>query len=202
VEERLAAQRAAARAAMERASAELASIQPARMANSDAKALTRYLGALGLEVGPDRLSDLLVLLAVIMVEVGGGLSLAVGMALSVPVRTPAAAFVVGVQTGKTAQMLALHADIDSRDTSSFKLSGQPASTVRCDLIRLHGDLIRWLQNKGGRVQTSMRRLAHELGRSPAGVHIDIGRLAAADVLTAMPSARGTVLTLATLSGAD
>src|SRR5262245_40753221 len=56
---------------------EFARIQPARVANSDAKALTRYLGALGLEIGPDRLNDLLVLLSVIMVEVGGGLSLAI-----------------------------------------------------------------------------------------------------------------------------
>jgi len=55
--------------AIEKASGEPARIQPARVANSDAKALTRYLGALGLEVGPDRLNDLLVLLAVIMVEV-------------------------------------------------------------------------------------------------------------------------------------
>jgi hypothetical protein len=49
---------------------ELARIQPVRMANSDANALTRYLGALGLEVGPDRLNDLLVLLTAIIVEVG------------------------------------------------------------------------------------------------------------------------------------
>jgi hypothetical protein len=67
------------------------SIQPARMANSDTKALTRYLGAVGLELGPDRLNDLLVLLAVIVVGVGGGLSLAVGMALQQPVRMPTAA---------------------------------------------------------------------------------------------------------------
>jgi hypothetical protein len=32
---------------IERVSGELANIQPARLANSDAKALTRYLGALG-----------------------------------------------------------------------------------------------------------------------------------------------------------
>jgi hypothetical protein len=62
----------------------LASIQPARIANSDAKALARYLGALGLEIGPDQLNDLLVLLAVVMIEAGGGLSLAIGMALSGP----------------------------------------------------------------------------------------------------------------------
>jgi len=108
----------------------------------DAKALTRYLSAVGLEVGPDRLSDLLVLLAAIMVEVGGRLSLAIEMVLSEPVRTPAAALVASVQTALTAQAPALHADIDSRDTSSFKVSGQLTSNVRRDLIRLHGDLIR------------------------------------------------------------
>jgi hypothetical protein len=83
-EQRHAERRDRAQAAVEKASEVLAKIQPARVANSDAKALTRYLGALGLEVGPDRLNDLLVLLAVIMVEVGGGLSLAIGMALSGP----------------------------------------------------------------------------------------------------------------------
>jgi hypothetical protein len=61
------------------------------VANSDAKALTRYLGALGLEVGPDRLNDLPVLLAVLMIESGGGLSLALGLTLSEPARTPPAA---------------------------------------------------------------------------------------------------------------
>jgi hypothetical protein len=62
----------------------LATIKPARIANSDAKALTRYLGAIGVDATPERLNDLLVLLAVVMIEVGGGPSLAVGMALSGP----------------------------------------------------------------------------------------------------------------------
>jgi hypothetical protein len=82
-ERRHAERRDRAQVAIEKASGELARIQLARVANSDAKVLTRYLGALGLEVEPDRLNDWLVLLAVIMVEVGGGLSLAIGMA---PVR--------------------------------------------------------------------------------------------------------------------
>jgi len=69
-------------AKIEREATKLVSTGPAKVANSDAKALARYLGALGLEVGPDRLNDLLVLLAVLMIEAGGGLSLAVGMALS------------------------------------------------------------------------------------------------------------------------
>jgi hypothetical protein len=62
---------------VERAADELAKVQPARIANSDAKALTRYLGALGFEVSPDRLNNLLVLLAVLTIETGGGLSLIV-----------------------------------------------------------------------------------------------------------------------------
>ena len=45
-------------------------------------------------------------------------------------------------------------------------------------------------------QSSFANAARKLGRSPAGVHIEIGRLAAAGILIATPSARGTVLTLA------
>lgn len=37
--------------------------------------------AIGLDFTPDRLNDLLVLLAVLMIEAGGGLSLSMGMAL-------------------------------------------------------------------------------------------------------------------------
>ena len=52
------------------------------MANSDAKALARHLAAIGLDITADRLNDLLVLLAVLMIEAGGGVSLALGIALS------------------------------------------------------------------------------------------------------------------------
>jgi hypothetical protein len=71
------------RGEMERAS-ETLNAAPAKVANSDAKALSRYLAAVGLEMTPDRLNDLLVLLAVLMIEAGGGLSLALGIALSAP----------------------------------------------------------------------------------------------------------------------
>jgi hypothetical protein len=73
--------RAELEAKIDGASAELARMQPAKAANSDAKALTRYLSAIGVDATPERLNDLLVLLAVLMIEAGGGLSLAIGMAL-------------------------------------------------------------------------------------------------------------------------
>ena len=52
---------------MDRASGELASTQPAKVANSDAKALARHLDAAGLHVTPGWLTDLLALLAVLMI---------------------------------------------------------------------------------------------------------------------------------------
>jgi hypothetical protein len=55
---------------MAHAEAELAKIQPAKVANSDAKALARYTAALGFDIGPDRLNDLLVLLAVLGASFG------------------------------------------------------------------------------------------------------------------------------------
>jgi hypothetical protein len=63
-------------AKIDTASAELAKFQPARVANSDAKALQRYLLAVGVDMTPERLNDLLVLLSVLMIEVGGSLALA------------------------------------------------------------------------------------------------------------------------------
>jgi hypothetical protein len=48
---------------IERSASELASV-PAKVANSDAKALARYLVALGVNATPERLNDLLVLLTV------------------------------------------------------------------------------------------------------------------------------------------
>ena len=76
--------RAELEAKIEREAAKLANTGPAKQANSDARTLARYLQALGVNTTPEHLNDLLVLLAVLMIEAGGGLSLALGMALSAP----------------------------------------------------------------------------------------------------------------------
>ncbi len=73
--------RAELEAKIERAAGELANTGPAKLANSDAVALAAYLSALGIETSADRVNKLLVLLAVLVIECGGGLALAVGMAL-------------------------------------------------------------------------------------------------------------------------
>ena len=180
---------------IERATGELAKTGPAKVANSDAKALARYLAAIGLDVTPDRLNDLLVLLAVLMIEAGGGLSLALGMALGAApagrTETPVDAAVSEPERPQTPPMDAL---VDTPAAASVQPS--IASRHQCPPGVHAGDLTAWLRAKGGAAQTSMRRLALELGRSPAGVHVEIGRLAAAGVLTAVAGPRGTVLTLA------
>jgi hypothetical protein len=190
-EQRRTDQRAKAQAAMDKASGELANIQPARIANSDAKALTRYLGALGLEVRPDRLNDLLVLLSVLVIEAGGGLSLAVGMALSGPANEPAMApaSAASMETGHSRTPPA-----NAPDALPDPASGQARHSR--PVVSAHpSELTAWLRLQGGRAETSMRRLANTLGRSPSGVHEELRRLVASGMITAASGPRGTVLAL-------
>src|SRR3954454_6194159 len=67
--------------AQRRATIDLARTGPSKVANSDAVALATYLQALGLSIDADRVNKLLVLLAALVIECGGGLALTVGMAL-------------------------------------------------------------------------------------------------------------------------
>jgi hypothetical protein len=191
-EKRLQETREAAREALQRASAELARSAPAKLANADAVALATFAQAVGLSLDVERVNRLLTLLAVLVIEMGGGLALAVGMALSEAGRGGQRAN-DSVQTPKTAHEPPVNASVDAVDACA-QLSRQARPGVQT--AGLERDIAFWLRAKGGRARTSMRRLASELGRSHAGVHIEVGRLVAAGVLTALPSARGTVLTLA------
>jgi hypothetical protein len=76
-----AVRRAELQTQMERANAVL-SEAPTHVANADARALQRYLGAAGVRVEADRLNDLLTLLAVLVIECAGGLALVIALTLS------------------------------------------------------------------------------------------------------------------------
>ena len=169
---------------IERATNDLKATGPAKVANSDAKALARYLTAIGLDVTPDRLNDLLVLLAVLMIEAGGGLSLAVGMALTGPARgSTAAPASAGTGQPRTPPS-------DAPDTMSVRPEHpRPSSVLR------PSDVAGWLRQHGGRAETSMRRLADALGRSRSGVHDELRRLVASGLITAASGPRGTMLVL-------
>jgi hypothetical protein len=174
--------RAELEAKIERATGELAKTGPAKVANSDAKALARYLAALGLDVTPDRLNDLLILLAVLMIEAGGGLSLALGMALgaapagrsATPASTPTH------QPGQS-----------SRPATSV----QPATPASHPAIR-PATVVEWLAGQGDRALTSRRKLAAALGRRPTALADELRRLAATGAIKVRTSPRGTLLELA------
>jgi hypothetical protein len=196
-EQRLQGQRTASRAAMDKASADLASIQPARIANSDAKALTRYLGALGLEVGPDRLNDLLILLAVVMIEAGGGLALALGMALSGPSGRPVEA---SPDTPASEPVQARTAPTAAPDAPPAKAAANSdvVATGRRTLApvtTLAGEILDRLQVSGGRTE-GVRHLAIQLGRARSTVSDECHRLSAAGHLKMTRGPQGMVLTLA------
>jgi len=157
------------------------------VANSDAKALARYVAASGFEVTPDRLNDLLVLLAVLMIEAGGGLSLVVGMALT------------GLARGSTAAP-ASTASTESGEPRTPPADAPNAASVHpehpCPSSVLRpSDVVGWLRQHGGRAETSMRRLADALGRSRSSVHDELQRLVASGLIAAASGPRGTMIML-------
>ena len=217
-EQRVQEQRTAARAAMDKASGELARIQPGKQANSDAVALSRYLVAVGLHMTPDRLNDLLVLLAVLMIEAGGGLALAVGMALQVPARELCG----GVPKHRASDSRQLVSRLRQRRDGQCTPTVQPsrrrprANTGRrrsLDMasgartcathmagpvgvqLGLAGEILDRLRLSGGRTE-GVRCLAGQLGRARSTVSDECHRLVEAGRLTMTRGRRGTVLALA------
>jgi hypothetical protein len=176
---------------IERVSSELASIQPARIANSDAKALARYLGALGFEVSPDRLNDLLVLLSVVMIEVGGSLALAVGMALEASGRPVPAT--TGKQPSPAGRSEPDAANIVPVVTAISAATVPPTSAPMAALAE--SDIEAFLRAAGGAAE-GFRRLAGKLGRPRSTVADDCHRLAAAGRLVLGRGRRGMTIALA------
>jgi hypothetical protein len=158
-------------AQIERVSAVLAS-GSVRPANTDARALARYLSALGLDATPERLNDLLTLLAVVMIEAGGGLSLALGLALS----------------ERSAERPTEHSRTHAEAPNARPNAQRVMHITQGDRPASVAD---WLAAKGGRATVSMRRLAAELGCSPSSAHGELRRLALAGALSVMPTPRGT-----------
>jgi hypothetical protein len=174
-------------AQIERASAVLAS-GSVRPANTDALALARYLSAIGLEATPARLNDILTLLAVVMVEAGGGLALALGLALT---ERPAE---------RSAEHLAEHRTPAERSrtpaascNAHYRETPNASAIARRSIVR-PASVSAWLATHGGRATVSMRRLAAELGCSPSSAHGELRRLALAGVMSVTPTPRGTQIT--------
>ena len=180
--------RAELEAKIERVAGELASTGPTKQANSDSRTLARYLQAVGVNTTPEHLNDLLVLLAVLMIEAGGGLSLALGMALGGPVQARTEARTAPETNAPNVQA---HALLIERPNTPERTPDHPRPIT----VRPPSSVVEWLAQQGGRAETSRRRLAKALGRSPSGVHDELRRLAASGAITMMAGPRGTLLAL-------
>jgi hypothetical protein len=184
-------------AKIDTASAELAKNQPARVANSDAKALQRYLLAVGVDIAPERLNDLLVLLSVLMIEVGGSLALAIGIALGdAPAGRTAAPVSTQPEQPQTPALNALNspgAAIETLPAPVFKPSVQLRSD-RAPAVQA-ADIVGLVREAGGALRTTTRRLGVQLGRPAASVHGELRRLATAGLISLNADSRGTLITV-------
>jgi hypothetical protein len=188
-------------AAVDKASGQLG-VSPTKVANSDAKALARFMTAVGFDVGPERLNDLLVLLAVLMVECGGGLSLAIGMALSTPAATRPAMSADAV-AGQPDQPTA---SIPKPTTLPAMLADRPATVADIrpaggraqwsDAVHPDSEaVVAWLRAAGGRT-VGIRPLADALGWPRTTLTERLQRLAGQGLVRLAPGRRGTVVELA------
>jgi hypothetical protein len=166
---------------MDAAQAELERVAAPRQANSDAAALAGYFAALGLNVQTDAVNRLLVLLAVLVIECGGGLALAVGMSLSEHRAQ-------GVREQVFAEQPVLRSPPLRMNTSNTNRAVRHRSRSR----KAVGErLLEVLRERGGPMQTSIRRLAHHLGTSPTTLHTAAGELMAAGVVSVIGGRQGS-----------
>ena len=193
-------------ATMADASRDLAKLGKPKVANTDAAAISAYLAVAGVTVSVDALNRWLALLAVALVEFGGGLSFAVSSVLkgagtgvqSAPIETvPSEHAKLGVSTGvqiivadnekEANEIRALHGVQDVSNLGVQKLDVPDAYS---------GRLISLLKDRGGEVYSGHRALGRALGCSPAHVGNVLRDLSEAGRVTVKATKTGTVVRLA------
>jgi hypothetical protein len=184
--------RAELEAKIELATGDLANTGPARVANSDAKALSRYLDAIGFTTSPERLNDLLVLLAVLIIECGGGLALAVGMALGDGTARSAVPGDFGKASrsapSHTSPTTAPEALADGGEDGVVRTARSPHSPTRTRLLQMVAD------GKGG-LRADQRSLGEALGVSATRIRQLVKVLVAAGTIRVRTSSTGSLITL-------
>lgn len=169
---------------LERSSADLSKAGVARVANSDAAALAAYLSVLGFETTTERLNKLLVLLAVVVVECGGGLALAVGMSLTGETNTRTAPVAARVEAPREPPRRAF-----------LRMSSMPAQSPAG--VRL----LEFVQARGGTVVGGQRALGKAMGVSRTRVSQLLREQTAAGRIKVTTCAKGTAVRLVTSSSA-
>ena len=190
---------------MAAATAALAKLPSTRVANADATALKGFLDATGHSLSADALNKFLVVLAVLVIEFGGGLALALAMALrdggqnvsgpivdgapkdvvSGPAETPVAAVdPVSAPTVKKPRKRTRNKHNGGR--------GGPGSGGQ----RMPANVIDLLRAKGGRIDGGQRGIGELIGVGKSRVNEILHELAAAGSVILSTSKAGTSVRLA------
>jgi hypothetical protein len=190
-DQRRAELREKAKAAMDKAADELAKVGPAKVANSDAVALAGYLQGLGLNIDADRANKLLVLLAVLVIECGGGLALAVGMALGDSARhAPETQKRDGVPTAT----LGVSLGVPSACHQAFPaFQSRTVQQQHAQTEPLDQRLLRLIVERGGTLTAGQREIGRLIGVSASHAHRLLHDLFGAGVISLAPGRTGTVV---------
>jgi hypothetical protein len=170
--------RAELEAKLDKVRADLEHMRSAKVANSDAIALAAYLNRLGFQgVEADWLNELLVLLAVLVIECGGGLSLAVGLAFGSNKDTSASAHEIrsGTPTPTPSAPIGRVSMSDPSEAGSL--------------------LLTYLRKNGGVLTATQRTLAASLGWSRSWTNKVLHDLRARGFIRLDARTTGTVVTL-------
>jgi hypothetical protein len=174
---------------IEQVTGDLAKTGPAKVANADAVALSTYLQAIGLHIDADRVNKLLVLLAVLVIECGGGLALAVGMALSEERRASGELREDYEKATSGAGTTASYAMPANAVTSQIVAPSQkPRRSARDGLLEL-------LAGTKGPLRVGQEGLAEALGVTSARVRQVLKELVTAGAIRVRTSPAGTTITL-------
>jgi hypothetical protein len=144
-------------------------------------------------VQTDAVNRLLVFLAVLVIECGGGLALAVGMSVSEhrgqDVREQAFTNVSPLRSPPTntgGKVLRTRSERSTNATVFAPVRSRKA---------VREALVATLRERGGPLQTSIRRLAQHLGTTPTTLHTVAGELMAAGVVSVVSGRQGSVFRL-------
>ncbi len=207
-------------AAMDRATAELAKLPAPKVVNTDAVALSGYLAALGHPLSTDALNKLLVVLAVLVIEFGGGLSLALATVLRPDVSGAGQAFAVPRQLEPSAPVSGDNAEAQSQKVSGPAESptnkGKAASGQQTNKgkkrtprggkggqggsgsggQRMPENVVELLKARGGKLEGGQRGIGRLLGVSKSRANELLHELAAAGAVILSTSKAGTIVELA------
>ena len=197
---------------MKEANKALDAIGTGTIANSDAVALASYLASIGVKADPEVINKLLVLLAVLVIECGGGVSLAIGMSLGAPGaakthnvsgangHVSTAVVSARTQVSRTHQDTSVghvpRAALNQTARCPPEMSAGPRIPLDTNVQSASGvRLLDLIRDKGGVLVGGQRSIARMLGWSKSRLHDALHDLARAGLVKLTTGRTGTLVQL-------